>query len=278
MIATTRRAAVLGSPVDHSLSPVLHGAAYESLGLPWSYERIDCDGDRLPALVGGAGPEWAAFSVTMPGKAAAATVADERSELVELLGVANSLYRGDHQGWRAENTDVDGVREALRAAGISGIRRPLILGSGHTARAALASVVQLGAEQVTVAARRPAAVLELAQALGVAAQGVGFRLDDVRAAAADADLVVSTVPAGVADELAPVLARVPVLLDAIYHPWPTPLAAAGAADRVTVTGLDMLMHQAFRQVELFTGQPAPREAMRSALRAATGSRLLLPTG
>lgn len=277
MIPTTRRAAVLGSPVDHSLSPVLHGAAYESLGLPWSYERIDCDGDRLPDLVRSAGPEWAAFSVTMPGKAAAAAVADERSGLVDLLGVANSLFRSG-TGWRAENTDVDGIREALRAAGVPTVTRPLLVGSGHTARAALAAVAHLGALRVVVAARRPGAVLDLAARLGLEAEAVSFDEAAVAAVVDDVDLVVSTVPAGVADVLAPLLARVPTLLDAVYHPWPTPLAAAGGADRRTVTGLDMLMHQAFRQVELFTGLPAPRDAMRAALLAATGSRLLLPVG
>lgn len=275
MIPTARRAAVLGSPVDHSLSPVLHGAAYDSLGLPWSYERIDCDGDRLPALVASAGPEWVAFSVTMPGKAAAAAVAETRSELVELLGVANSLIRVA-AGWRAENTDVDGIREALRAAGVDRVRQPLVLGSGHTARAALAAVAQLGAQQVIIAARRPGTVLELAASLGLTATAVAFDPVRVRTAAVEADLVVSTVPAGVGDDLASALAQVPVLLDAIYHPWPTPLAAAGDAERITVTGLDMLMHQAFRQVELFTGRDAPRAAMRTALLTATGSRLRLP--
>ena len=111
------RAAILGSPVAHSLSPALHRAGYAAAGLmSWSYERIECDAAALPALVAGSGPEWAGFSVTMPGKYAAAAMADQRSARVAALGVANTLVRRDG-GWLAENTDVDGLIGALRAAG-----------------------------------------------------------------------------------------------------------------------------------------------------------------
>lgn len=123
------RAAVLGSPVAHSLSPALHRAGFAAAGLSdWVYDRIECDAQRLPGLVRLSGPEWAGYSVTMPGKTAAAEVADARSGRVELLGVANTLWRGPH-GWHAENTDVDGVLGALRAAGIIP-RRVLLLGGG----------------------------------------------------------------------------------------------------------------------------------------------------
>lgn len=109
------------------------------------------------------------------------------------------------------------------------------------------------------------------------ARGIGFDRAAVTAEAA-VDLVVSTVPAGVADPLAGILAGVPVLLDVVYHPWPTPLVAAGTADRLAVTGQDMLLHQAVRQFELFTGQLAPITAMRDALVAAVpdGPPLPLP--
>ena len=90
------------------------------------------------------------------------------------------------------------------------------------------------------------------------------------------DIAVATAPAGTLDALAAPLAAVPVLFDAIYHPWPTALAAAGAPGRITVTGLDMLLHQAFRQFALMTGHPAPTAAMRDALRAASGADLPLP--
>ncbi|RIJ76436.1 shikimate dehydrogenase [Nakamurella silvestris] len=285
--STTRRAAVLGSPISHSLSPVLHRAAYAALGLTgWTYEPIDCDAGRLPELVRGAGPEWAGFSVTMPGKSAAAGVATRRSTRVELLGVANTLYREDGlPGWTAENTDVDGIVGALTVVGCAP-RHAILLGGGGTALAAVAALAELGVAELTVAGRRSestATAVVLAEHLGIRTRRVPI-LPDATAPeleltarwAAEADLVISTVPAGGADHLAAGLARVPALLDAVYHPWPTALAAAGGQGRTTVTGLDMLLHQALRQVQLMTGHEAPAVEMRRALLAATGTDLPLP--
>jgi shikimate dehydrogenase len=101
-------------------------------------------------------------------------------------------------------------------------------------------------------------------------------VDGITALSGSVDLVVSTLPAGAADHLAQPLAAVPALFDVIYHPWPTPLAAASGPGRISVTGLDMLLHQAFRQFELFTGRLAPRQAMRQGLLTASATELLLP--
>ncbi|BBY97094.1 shikimate dehydrogenase [Mycolicibacterium fallax] len=266
-----RRAAVLGSPIAHSRSPLLHLAGYRALGLTdWTYERIDCDADRLPGLVGGFGPEWVGVSVTMPGKFAALAVADVRTARAELLGSANTLVR-TADGWLADNTDVDGVAGALRGLVDPG-STAVVLGSGGTAPAAVAGLVALGVSAVTVAARdrdRAAPALAVAAASGLRA--LWCPLDDAATAPladaiAGAAVLVSTVPADVAARFAAVAAPVPVLLDAIYDPWPTPLAAAvGAAGGTVVGGLQMLLNQAFTQVELFTGRPAPRAAMAAAL-------------
>lgn len=275
------RGAVLGSPVAHSLSPALHNAGFAAAGLTgWDYQRLECDAERLPGLVTASGPEWAGFSVTMPGKAAAAGVAKVRSARVQRLGVANTLYRGGAaaDGWHAENTDVDGVIGALRAAGVAP-RRVLLLGGGGTARSVVAALAELGVAAVILAGRRPESVsgcVALAELLGLTATVCELSPVALAGAAADVDLVVSTVPAGVADQLAGPLAAVPVLFDVVYAPWPTALAAASGPDRVVVTGLDMLLHQAFRQFELFTGQPAPRAAMRAGLLAASRTPLPLP--
>lgn len=274
------RAAVLGSPVDHSLSPALHLAGFEAAGLTgWTYEKIECDAAALPDLVAAAGPEWAGFSVTMPAKAAAAAVADVRNARVEFLGVANTLWRGP-QGWHADNTDVDGVTGALRAAGIAP-QRVLLLGGGGTARSVLAALAEMLVEDVVLAGRRlqsTADCVELAHRLGVSVTVSDLDPANIVRVAAAVDLVVSTVPAGGADHLAAVLAGVPALLDVLYAPWPTPLAAAAGVERVTVTGLDMLLHQAFRQFELFTGRPAPMAGMRAGLLEASGAGLPLPIG
>ena len=267
-LISARRAAVLGSPVAHSRSPQLHLAAYRALGLDnWTYDRIECTEDELPSLVSTFGPEWVGVSVTMPGKFAALRFADGRTERAELVGSANTLVRTDH-GWRADNTDVDGVGGALGHR--NGLRRAIVLGSGGTAPAAVVALAGLGVTEVVVAARnRQAAArfVDLGSRLGVS---VSFRditnTAELADYAAHADVLVSTIPADAAARCVAELAAVPVLLDAIYDPWPTPLARA-AVERggEVISGLQMLLHQAFSQVEQFTGRPAPREQMAAAL-------------
>lgn len=259
---------MLGSPIAHSRSPQLHLAAYRALGLRgWTYDRIECDAEQLPALVAGLGPEWVGVSVTMPGKFAALAVADERTSRAERIGSANTLVRTE-TGWLADNTDVDGVRGALGSVGaVSG--ETIVLGSGGTAPAAVVALTELEISRITVAARNPdaaARVVALATDVGVPARYCALDDTALGEAAASASVTVSTLPADVAARYAPVLAGVPVLLDAIYDPWPTPLAAAvTAAGGTVVSGLQMLLHQAFTQVELFTGRPAPRAAMTCAI-------------
>ncbi|HTM85594.1 MAG TPA: shikimate dehydrogenase [Mycobacterium sp.] len=260
-----RKAAVLGSPIAHSRSPQLHLAAYRALGLHgWTYDRIECGAEELPALVAGFGPEWVGVSVTMPGKFAALAFADERTPRAERIGSANTLVR-TATGWLADNTDVDGVRGALGPAGHVSDGEAIVLGSGGTAPAAVVALAELGVSGITVAARNPdnaARVVALATDVGVPARFCDLADAALAEAAAAASVTVSTVPADVAARYAPVLARVPVLLDAIYDPWPTPLATAvSAAGGTVISGLQMLLHQAFTQVELFTGRPAPCAAM-----------------
>ncbi|MBE9373401.1 shikimate dehydrogenase [Saccharopolyspora sp. HNM0983] len=277
-----RRAAVLGSPVEHSLSPVLHGSAYAALGLhDWTYERVRADEQRLVEFVGGLGPEWAGLSVTMPGKRAALSVADEVTDRARSVGAANTLTHRSGGGWRADCTDVDGVRDALRVAGgFESGKRALVLGAGGTAAAALVAFAELGLHEVVLAVREPTRAADseaAAHRVGLACRTERLDELDLAAAAAGADVVVSTLPAGGADSRARELAGAACVLDVIYHPWPTPLAAAvTAAGGRVATGLDMLLHQAFGQVEQFTGLSAPRGAMRDALAEATGGEIPLP--
>jgi shikimate dehydrogenase len=255
-----RKAAVLGSPIAHSRSPQLHLAAYRALGLDgWTYDRIECTADELPGLVGGLGPEWVGVSVTMPGKFAALRFADERTVRAELVGSANTLVRTPN-GWRADNTDVDGAMGALgQVAG-----RAAVLGSGGTAPAVVVGLVELGVKDISVVARnrdKAAPLLVLGARLGV-----HIRWIELGATLVDVDVVVSTIPADVAARHADTIAATPLLLDAIYDPWPTPLAkAVEAAGGRVISGLQMLLNQAYAQVEQFTGMPAPKEAMRAAL-------------
>jgi shikimate dehydrogenase len=262
-----RRAGVLGQPIAHSKSPQLHLAAYRALGLDgWTYERIECGADELPGVLGGFGPEWVGVSVTMPGKIAALRFADERTERAERVGSANTLVRTP-TGWRADNTDIDGVAGAIGSA--SG--QALVCGSGGTAPAAVVGLAQLGVPGITVVARNPdkaARLVDLGARVGVPTRFCGLDSGELAGVVAAAEVLVSTIPAEVAARYADTFAAIPVLLDAVYDPWPTPLAAAVAtAGGRVVSGLQMLLHQAFAQVEQFTGLPAPREAMTCALQA-----------
>jgi len=255
-----RKAAVLGSPIAHSRSPQLHLAAYRALGLDgWTYDRIECTADELPGLVAGFGPEWVGVSVTMPGKFAALRFADERTARAELVGSANTLVRSQ-SGWRADNTDIDGVKGALGP--VAG--RAAVLGSGGTAPAVVVGLAELGVQDISVVARN---LEKAARLVAIGARlGVEIRWIELGTTLVDVDVVVSTVPADVAAQHADRVAATPLLLDAIYDPWPTPLATAvEAAGGKVVSGLQMLLHQAFAQVEQFTGRPAPTEAMRTAL-------------
>lgn len=262
-----RRCAVVGDPVDHSLSPVLHGAAYRELGLrDWSYDRVRVPAGELAREVAALGPEWVGLSVTMPGKEEALALADEAGEQAQLVGAANTLVRSGG-GWRAENTDVDGVVRALQEQGLNEPRRAVLVGSGATARAALVALHHLGVREVAAVVRRRVRPETAALADLLAIRVASVAEDGLADAAGWADVLVSTVPAGAApvpDTLA-VDAGL-VVLDVVYAPWPTPLAARLAAAGARVQGGGtMLVHQAAEQVRLMTGRGAPLAQMRAAL-------------
>ncbi|MGW0517247.1 shikimate dehydrogenase [Crossiella sp. NPDC003009] len=286
-LAGPHRAAILGSPVAHSLSPVLHNAAFAALGLPdWHYERVECDEHRLPNLLTEAAqatPAWAGFSVTMPGKRRALDLATEATARARLVGAANTLTPLPGNGWRADCTDIDGVTGALRAAGgFTPVTRghATILGAGGTALAAIVALAELGLTELTLVVRDPARAtdaLDCAARAGLKTETTLLSETDLADLAASSLILVSTVPPAATEPHATALAAAPCVLDVIYHPFPTPLATAVLAQgHRLATGLDMLLHQAFGQCEQFTGRPAPREAMRAALRAATDNLLELP--
>jgi shikimate dehydrogenase len=257
---------VLGRPISHSLSPVLHGAAYRALGLSWTFEAVDVGVDELPAFVRSRGPEWVGFACTMPLKRAVLDVASSVSERAHAVGAGNTLLRRPDGTWAADNTDVAGIVAALREAGISAPTTVAVLGAGGTAQAAVVALAEVGVRRCTVHVRDVARTTELA----ATADRAGVEIVLAPLGDARADLVISTLPPGAADVLVEQVSA-GVLLDAVYVPWPTPLAAAvAAAGGVVVSGMLMLLHQAAVQVELMTGQPAPIEAMRAALRDAVG--------
>ncbi|MHA7282757.1 shikimate dehydrogenase [Arthrobacter sp. TMS2-4] len=257
------RAAVIGSPISHSKSPLLHTAAYRALGIDCSYTAVDVDEAHIGAFIDDVrgGGAWRGLSVTMPLKGAVARLVDSTTAPATVLGVINTVVVGDgpHPTLTGHNTDVAGVAHALAAAGAGTPRRAVVLGGGGTAAAAVAGLAQLGGDAVSVLVRRPDAAADL-QRIG-AALGLGIAIvpwaqaaEVVRAS----DVVISTLPPRAADPLARELtAHAPfrtdgTLLDVAYDPWPSRLAAAWqqAGGRI-VPGLDMLIHQAVEQVALF---------------------------
>lgn len=266
------RAAVLGRPVTHSLSPVLHNAAYAALGLSgWSYVARECDAESLAGLVRAADASWRGFSCTMPVKEAALAVADRRSLAAEVVGAANTLIRDTTSGgWFADNTDITGIVAAVQER-VAAPRRMLVLGAGGTARAALAAAARWGLSEVEIAVREPARAapaLAAADRLGLAVVVHTLGSASAHAAAAAAELIVSTLPPGAVDGYIDMPMRPEqAVLDVVYVPWPTALAMRARSRGATViTGAAMLLHQAADQVRLMTGFEAPIEAMRTALR------------
>lgn len=262
---------MLGSPIGHSLSPVLHAAAYAALGLTWwRYEAIECGEAGLPARLDSCGPDWAGLSLTMPLKKAVLPLLDRLEPLVTEVGAANTVLFAAEQRL-GYNTDVPGMVRALADRGVGKEAQAgpaLIFGGGATASAALAALRDLGERTAMVAVRdrgRAADLVAAAARLGVTVTLVPLDHASVPAAR----LVISTVPAAASSLVAHMIARlVPApetVFDVVYHPWPTPLAdAAAAAGGAVVSGLELLVHQAARQVELMTGRPAPLAEMRRA--------------
>ncbi|MEV8018574.1 shikimate dehydrogenase [Streptomyces sp. NPDC086554] len=267
-MSTQRRAAVLGSPIAHSLSPVLHRAAYGELGLvDWTYDLFDVDEAALPGFIAGLGPEWAGLSLTMPLKRAVIPLLDEISETAASVEAVNTVICTDDGRRVGDNTDIPGMVAALRERGIEQVESAAILGAGATASSALAALARICTGEVVAYVRSEARAAEMRQ--------WGERLDvEVRTAdwadaerALSAPLVIATTPAGTTDALSKAVPERPAtLFDVLYDPWPTALAARWSGyGGAVVSGLDLLVHQAVLQVEQMTGRsPAPLDVMRKA--------------
>ncbi|MFE8945507.1 shikimate dehydrogenase [Streptomyces sp. NPDC007856] len=271
-----RRAAVLGKPIAHSLSPVLHRAAYDELGLAdWSYDRFEVDEAGLPGFFEKLGPEWAGLSLTMPLKRAVIPLVDEISETAASVDAVNTVVFAEDGRRVGDNTDIPGMVAALREHGVEQVDSAAILGAGATASSALAALARICTGEVVAYVRSEARAAEMRQ--------WGERLDvEVRTAdwadaerALRAPLVIATTPAGTTDALAAAVPERPAtLFDVLYDPWPTVLAARWSMfGGAVVSGLDLLVHQAVLQVERMTGRsPAPLEAMRRAGEKALAGR------
>ena len=269
-------AAVIGSPIEHSLSPVIHRAAWDALGIEgWDYRRIDCDEASLPSFIAGLDGSCRGLSVTMPCKQRIMPLLDAIDPLAAAVGAVNTVVpaSGVLAGF---NTDVTGISSAIRRAcdqaGSPLPARALVLGARATASSAVAALGEISITTTTVAARRfggAGSVIGAASRLGVTIEQVLWSdTDAVRAAASDADVIISTLSAGIADPLATELdvREGQILLDVVYAPRETALRTAfERRGGIIAEGTDMLIYQAGAQVQLMTGRTPDTEIMREAL-------------
>ncbi|MDJ0350394.1 shikimate dehydrogenase [Cryobacterium sp. PH29-G1] len=276
---TSNRLAVLGSPIKHSRSPLVHRAAYRQLGLDWSYDAVEVKSGSLAMFLSKMGPEWRGLSLTMPLKHEVLPFIDDSDRVAQLTGSVNTVLlrrvngRGTLTGY---NTDVAGLVRALAEGGVTQANHVTLLGAGATAASALMAAAELGTESVSVLVRdqeKAQPLVELGRLLGVVVD-----LQDLSGATrVDSDVVISALPGGT---VLPVplpleLRERAVLFDVAYSPWPSAVASSWqAAGGTVLNGLGMLLHQALIQVRVFVTadpfEPLPDEsavlaAMRGAL-------------
>ena len=264
------RLAVLGSPIAHSKSPALHRAAYRVLGLDWHYEAFEVVPAGLDDFIRSCGVQWRGLSLTMPLKHDVMPLLDFVDPVAVLTGGANTLlFRrgGGGPTLHGFNTDVFGIVEAFRHAGVVRLSTVRMLGAGATAASALVAVAQLGANRVLVSARsevKLVALVEIGRQLGVDVHAAHSGSDN---SGIVPDAVISTLPGGADHPYRfDALTRASsVLFDVAYDPWPSPLAASWleAGGRV-IPGIEMLVNQALMQVRIFVGDGADRELPREA--------------
>jgi shikimate dehydrogenase len=267
----TRRCGVLGSPIAHSLSPVMHRAAYAALGLDWRYDAYEVDEAALPDFVAGLDASWRGLSLTMPLKRAVLPLLDEVSDTVRETGAANTVVLDDGR-LSGDNTDVPGIVAALAERAVTRVMSVVIVGAGATAESMVVALRRIGLVSARILVRDPGRADGLRDRVAAAGVAVTVARLDATSVTGEADLVVSTVPASAIAEHTDALAGAAAVFDAIYDPWPTPLTeSARARGRTVVTGVDLLAHQAVRQVSLMTGRDVPVDVVRDPALAALGS-------
>lgn len=265
------RAAVLGSPIDHSRSPELHQAAYRQLGLDWQYEKHELQAGELADFVANLDDSWAGLSLTMPLKEAALELSTAASEVAQKTQSANTMVFRDGQRI-VDNTDVAGLRYAIELGRVAPdlLTSATILGTGATARSAVAAVAGLGERvRVRIAGRTPENVERIVAWANseFAVVATGHALEQPDPDLLTSEVVVSTIPSDSTSSLISQLPTHPkVLIDVIYDPPTNPLAEAWAArGGVRVGGLMMLVGQAAEQVRLMTGYDGPLAPVRQAM-------------
>lgn len=266
------KAAVLGSPISHSLSPLLHTLAYQELGIEGEYTAIEIRSGNLSSFLATCDEKWTGFSLTMPLKEEVLSCASCVSPLSARIRSANTLVQSQGQ-WSATSTDVSGFTHALAAHDLDARGEVLIIGAGATARAAAAACDGV-ADRITVMNRSISRVEAISNSVEISdLEFVSWA--DV-GALEYSDLIISTTPQGVTDALIPTFPTYSsaVFFDVLYKPWPTPaLRQWSTSGGAIIDGLDLLIHQAIEQVMIFSGEKFDRASM-AALMRAHGARAL----
>ena len=278
--ASTSLLAVIGQPIHHSLSPLMHNAALAELGLNWRYMGLEVAPDRLaPAITGLAAVGCRGLSVTIPHKEQVQPLLSGMDPLAAAVGAVNCLIPDGNGGWRGTNTDVMGF-----VAPLQGQLRPggtaLVLGSGGVVRAVLRGCCDLGVERVVLRGRNRHKLEALARDVADWAPPLTLSSPDeaLEPHLACSSLVVNGTPLGMADlkDQSPLsveqLAQLPpeaTVYDVVYTPRPTKLLRLAAARQLrTIDGLEMLVQQGAAALKLWTGlEQVPDAVMRQAAAA-----------
>jgi len=270
------KAAVLGSPISHSLSPLLHTIAYTELGLESEYTRIEVKAGELGRFLESCDETWSGFSLTMPLKEEVLDFSDEVSPLAARIRSANTLVQNPSLVWSATTTDVSGFTHALAAHGRDASGDVLIIGGGATARAAAAACDGIST-RISVMVRSQSTVKEISNC--VESSDLDFLQWGDSNIFETADLIISTTPAFATDSLVKNFPANPsgAFFDVLYNPWPTlALETWSGFGGQVVDGLDLLIHQAIDQIEIFSREKVERAGMAQLLRA-HGLKALKPS-
>lgn len=255
------RAAVLGSPITHSLSPKIHNKAYEILGVAGEYTAIELNEKTFPSFyaeISNGG--WTGFSLTMPLKEIAIKNCAKVCETALRINSANTLYRSENE-WHATSTDYLAFLNLLQ---VSPDSKVAIIGGGGTARAA-AGALNSRVAKIDVLLRSPDRLAAMAKA----APDVSLTHLEMDANLDAYDLIIQSTPANVFDEYVPALKSARgVLVECLYKPWPTHLVNrySELGGRV-ISGGDLLVEQAMFQIEIFSGKVFDFDSMRRELLA-----------
>ncbi len=238
--------AVLGSPIEHSKSPVIHTAAYDALGLDWDYGRYRIESHELSDFLAKRDASWRGLSLTMPLKEVGHAISIPSCPVAEVTGVVNTLVHTE-EGWEGYNTDSFGIMKAIQSHTDVSFKEVQILGSGATARSAVNAARELFPDsEISIFARKQLSVL------GIEA----IALDSLSLKPLGG-LTISTLPNSVVLPAFQTSAEA-VVLDVAYDPWPSRLSSSWLAEN-RINGVEMLLWQALIQVRLFVNGDGTKE-------------------